>query len=116
MNLLYRKCATLGPSTQPLTRREMGVLLKEVPEWGLENGHLYRRFSCRDYRECIQFINDVVGIAFSEGHFPDICITQERYVDVLLYTYSIGGLSLNDFIMAAKITHKLTHHPGESAL
>jgi 4a-hydroxytetrahydrobiopterin dehydratase len=116
MDLLYRKCATIGPGTSPLTRREIGELLKEVPEWKLEDGHLYKRFSCRDYRECIQFTNDVVGIAFNEGHFPDICITQGRYVDVLLYTYSIGGLSWNDFILAAKITHKLIHHPGQSAL
>ncbi|MDD1678070.1 MAG: 4a-hydroxytetrahydrobiopterin dehydratase [Methanomicrobiales archaeon] len=104
MDLLYRKCATIEPGTPPLTRREIGVLLKEVPEWRLENGHLYRRFSCRDYWECVQCTNDVVTIAFGEGHFPDICITQGRYVDVLLYTYGMGGLSWNDFILAAKIT------------
>jgi pterin-4a-carbinolamine dehydratase len=50
-------------------------------------------------------MNDVVGIAFNEGHFPDLCINQARYVDIMLYTYAIGGLSLIDFILAAKITN-----------
>jgi pterin-4a-carbinolamine dehydratase len=58
----------------------------------------------------------MVGIVFNEEHFPDICITQGHYVDVLLYTYMIGGLSWNDFILAAKITYKLTYHMGQSAL
>jgi 4a-hydroxytetrahydrobiopterin dehydratase len=116
MDLLYRKCSLIESSTQPLTRREIGDLLKGIPEWKLENGHLYQRFLCKDYKGCIQFTNDVVGIAFSEGHFPDLCITQGRYVDVLLYSYAVGGLTHNDFILAAKITHKLVHHSANSAL
>jgi 4a-hydroxytetrahydrobiopterin dehydratase len=51
-----------------------------------------------------------------EGHFPDICVSQGRYVDILLYTYAIGGLSLNDFTLAVKIVHRLTHSPAESGL
>jgi 4a-hydroxytetrahydrobiopterin dehydratase len=116
MDLLSMRCASLEPGTQPLTRKEIGALLKEVPEWKQENGHLYKRFSFKDYRECIQFTNDVVAIAFGENHFPDICIIRGRYVDVLLYTYAIGGLSWNDFILAAKIIHRFVQHPTSSAL
>jgi 4a-hydroxytetrahydrobiopterin dehydratase len=42
-------------------------------------------------------------LAAQEGHYPDICITESRHVEVSFYTYPAGGLTLNDFIMAAKL-------------
>lgn len=116
MELLYRKCTLVEAGIPPLTRKEIGVLLKEVPDWSLEDGHLLRRFTFRDFKECVKFVDGVVGIATEEGHFPDICISQARHVDILLYTYAIGGLSLNDFILAAKIVHRFIHTPASSGL
>ena len=41
-----------------------------------------------------------------EGHIPDLAMREGRFVDVGYYTYPAGGLTLNDFIMAAKINER----------
>ena len=55
------------------------------------------------FTEALAFVNKVGEIAEAEDHHPDIRIHGYRNVDLDLSTHSIGGLSQNDFIMAAKI-------------
>src|SRR5208337_3760555 len=82
MELAQQKCTTYKPGSPPLTRKETIELLGQVPGWALLNGHIVRTFT-----------------------FPDaaLCMKESRFVEVSFYTYSAGGLTLNDFIMAAKI-------------
>ena len=49
------------------------------------------------------FVNDVAALAEEEGHHPDIAVRDWNCVDLSLWTHAIGGLSENDFILAAKI-------------
>ena len=42
-------------------------------------------------------------VAEDEGHHPDLHLEGYRNVWIELYTHAIGGLSENDFILAAKI-------------
>lgn len=116
MNLLAMKCMPLQTATTPLTRKEIRALMAEIPAWRLDEGHLVTRFTCRDFAECLKILNSIAEIAGEEGHYPDICISRGRYVDVLLFTYAIGGLSMNDFILAAKITARISMDPMASAL
>lgn len=87
----------------PLTRKEVFELRAEVAGWALADGHLSRRFAKNDFQECLDFVGEVADLAAREGHYPDIAITEQRYVEISWYTYACGGLTLNDFIMAAKI-------------
>jgi 4a-hydroxytetrahydrobiopterin dehydratase len=48
-----------------------------------------------------------MDLATQEGHFPDLSIKESRFFEVQLYTYPAGGLTLNDFIMAAKLNAKV---------
>jgi 4a-hydroxytetrahydrobiopterin dehydratase len=57
-----------------------------------------------DFVSAVEFVNAVAKLAESEGHHPDISIWYNR-VGLDLYTHSIGGLSENDFIVAAKINN-----------
>lgn len=116
MDLLSRKCSPVASGTKPLTRKEIATLLREVPEWSFENNHLYRRFTFKSFKESAQFFNRVVALAEEEGHPLDICISESRHVDIILYTHPIGGLSLNDFTLAVKIIYKLTKSPMDSGL
>lgn len=50
----------------------------------------------------IDFVKKVADIAEAEGHHPDIYIFY-NLVRLELSTHSVGGLSENDFILAAKI-------------
>jgi 4a-hydroxytetrahydrobiopterin dehydratase len=51
----------------------------------------------------IEFFNKVAALAEEEGHHPDLHLEGYRQVAIELWTHAIGGLSENDFILAAKI-------------
>ncbi len=58
-----------------------------------------------DFVTAMEFVNQVAELAEQEGHHPDIGIWYNRVV-LDMWTHSIGGLSENDFILAAKINQK----------
>jgi 4a-hydroxytetrahydrobiopterin dehydratase len=51
----------------------------------------------------MEFFNSVAKLAEDEGHHPDLHLEGYRDVAIELWTHAIGGLSENDFILAAKI-------------
>jgi 4a-hydroxytetrahydrobiopterin dehydratase len=103
MELAQNKCITYKAGSPPLTRKETMDLLRLVPGWSLQSGHLTRTFTFPDAAACISFFSEIANLATVEGHFPDICVKEARFVEVSCYTYAAGGLILNDFIIAAKI-------------
>ena len=98
--------------TAPLTRREIADLAPEIPEWSLEDGHISARFACKGFNEAVMFLREIVIFSARENHLPDIGIHEGRFVDVAWYTYAIGGLSRNDFIMAARLSEWLRCRQG----
>ncbi|MFA4825154.1 MAG: 4a-hydroxytetrahydrobiopterin dehydratase [Methanoregula sp.] len=106
MELAQNKCTTYRAGSPPLTRKETMELLSQVPGWSLDSGHLTRTFELASAGACITFFTEVMDLAVQEGHFPDITMKESRYFEVRFYTYPAGGLTLNDFIMAAKINAK----------
>ena len=73
-----------------------------VPGWELQDGRLVRLFLFKDFKEAMVFVNRVADIAEQEGHHPDLSIFYNK-VAVALWTHAVGGLSVNDFILASKI-------------
>jgi 4a-hydroxytetrahydrobiopterin dehydratase len=106
MELAQNKCTTYRAGSPPLTRKETMELLAQVPGWSLDNGHLARTFELESAGACITFFSEVMDLATQEGHFPDISMKESRYFEVKFYTYPAGGLTLNDFIIAAKLNAK----------
>jgi len=106
MELAQKKCTTYRAGSPPVTRKETMELLAQVPGWSLHNGHLARTFELENAGACITFFTDIMDLATQEGHFPDISLKESRYFEVRFYTYPAGGLTLNDFIMAAKLSEK----------
>jgi len=103
MQLAQMKCTPYKTGAPPLIRKETMELLGQVQGWSLQDGHLIRTFTFPDAVTCLAFIAEIGGFATAEGHFPDLCMKEGRHVDVSFYTYPAGGLTLNDFIMAAKL-------------
>ncbi len=103
MELAQQKCTTYKPGSPPLTRKETMEILGQVPGWALTGGHLVRKFEVPDAPACISFFTGVTGLSAQEGHFADICMKESKYVEISFYTYPAGGLTMNDFIMAAKL-------------
>lgn len=108
MDLTGQKCVPCEGGTKPMTAEEAKPYLEEVKNWKLEDDgkKIEKKFKFRDFKEALAFVNNIGEIAEAEGHHPDIELGWGR-VEVELSTHAIGGLSVNDFILAAKI-NKLT--------
>ncbi len=106
MDLTKEKIITYRTGSPPLIRRETIELLKAVAGWSLESGHLTREFHFNTSSECLSFINEIIGFSQAEGHLPDISLRKGQIVEVSFYTYPAGGLTWNDFIMAAKLNER----------
>lgn len=86
-----------------MTAEEAKPYLEEVKDWKVNDGKkLKREFKFKDFKEALSFVNKIGQIAEEEGHHPDIELRWGR-VEVELSTHAIGGLSVNDFILATKI-------------
>lgn len=104
MRLTEKTCVPCEGGVLPLSREQTKRYRSEVSEWEVaENGKKIRReFLFKDFREAMAFVNQVAELAESEDHHPDIAISYNR-VQLELSTHAAGGLTENDFILAAKI-------------
>ncbi len=100
--LLGRRCEPCADGTPPVTGTRLALLRQQVPAWEIRDGRLGRTFELADFRAAMAFLERVADVAEAEGHHPDFCV-HYRVIDFSLWTHSIGGLSENDFILAAKI-------------
>ena len=104
-DLLSKHCVPCEGGTKPLARSAAEAYLTATPGWVLvldEPNKLTRDLKFKDFAEAMQFINGVADVAEAEGHHPDFSVSWNR-VQLELTTHAIGGLSENDFIMAARI-------------
>lgn len=87
-----------------LSRAAVAKLLKEVPKWKADaaSKEIRRTFKFKDYYGTMAFVNAVAWIAHGEDHHPEMTVGYNK-VGVLFSTHSVGGLSENDFISAAKL-------------
>lgn len=102
--LAHQKCVPCEGGTEPLKIEEVEKykLQLKLP-WEIEaNKKMSHQFKFKDFKEAMIFVNKVADIANVEGHHPDLCIYYNK-VNITLTTHNIGGLSVNDFIMAVKI-------------
>lgn len=108
MDLAGKKCVPCEVGMPPMGWGEAEKLLAEVSGWELvdllsgKGLKIRKRFKFNTYMDGVEFVNKVAKIAEEEGHHPDMMVGW-RKVTVNLMTHAIGGLSQNDFIMAAKI-------------
>lgn len=105
MQLTQQKCVACEGGMPPLIREEAEILIKQVPGWELsaDAQMISRTYVRADFKDALAFINKIGDIAESEGHHPDIHLTDYKKVHIDLSTHAIGGLSNNDLIIAAKI-------------
>lgn len=98
-------CQTLNSGTAALSPEQADALLPQLnSNWQRdEQAHCLRcTYSFDDYRHTLSFVNAVAWLAEQQDHHPDMLV---RYRDctVTFTTHSVGGLSLNDFICAARV-------------
>lgn len=103
--LRQKECVPCEDHKEALTDSEIQEYLAVLDGWVLEEGKLVRNFTFTDFPEALAFVNRVGEIAEVISHHPDINLYSWNKVKLTLYTHSISGLHMNDFILAAKITN-----------
>jgi len=102
--LAGRTCTPCEGGAQPLPLSAAKTLLQDVPGWELVDGKALRRtVKCADFLDAVALIQKIAPIAEAEDHHPDLHLTHYRTLTIELSTHAIGGLSENDFILAAKV-------------
>lgn len=101
-DLSQKKCVPCEGGTKPLSEEIVNQFLPQIPTWDIKDGKVHKKFKFKNFKEAMAFVNKVAEIAQQEGHHPDIYIFYNK-VELNLITHAIGGLSENDFIVAAKI-------------
>jgi 4a-hydroxytetrahydrobiopterin dehydratase len=98
-------CMAVTASTPRLNDREISDYKLKLPDWCSyeKDGELRleKVFTFKDFNQAITFTNKVAQVANEEDHHPAL-LTEWGKVTVSWWTHKIKGLSLNDFIMAAK--------------
>jgi len=107
MKLQDKHCKELSKGTPPLSDAQIALLLPDVAGWGVARapdgtGQLRRQFQFKDFLGAMGFVSRLALIAEREQHHPDFAVHYNR-VDVSSWTHTVGGISENDFILAAKI-------------
>ena len=102
--LAKKHCVPCEGGAEPLPLSAAQVLLKEVRGWELVDGKLLRKtITCRDFLHAVELIQRLAPIAEADDHHPDLHLTGYRRLTIELSTHVLGGLSENDFILAAKL-------------
>ena len=107
MSLASKRCLPCEGGVPALSDGEARRLHAETPAWTLADQRLRRRFGFADFSAAMAFVVRMALLAESEGHHPDFTV-HYRQVDVEIWTHAVGGLSENDFILAAKIDQLLS--------
>lgn len=104
-SLIQKKCRPCEAGTKPLGEPQISHYLNDLEDWALANEEtlLFREYIMKNFLDAIAFMEQIAGIAEEENHHPDFHLTGYKKLRIELSTHAIGGLSENDFIMAAKI-------------
>lgn len=112
--LAGKRCKPCEGGVVPLTLEEAREQLAQLEGWELSDGaRIEKRWTVKNFLAGMAFLNRVAEVAESEGHHPDVHLTGYRKVRIELTTHAIGGLSENDFILAAKIDRLPVERTGD---
>ncbi|EPS60343.1 hypothetical protein M569_14463, partial [Genlisea aurea] len=107
--LSMKKCVPCNSKDlQPMSEDAAEILLEKIPGWSLvkEEGvqKLRQSWKVKSFTKGVDFMGAVAGVAEEEGHHPDLHLVGWNNVKVEIWTHAVGGLTENDFILAAKIS------------
>ena len=100
--MLHTRTCSSHPTL--LTTEEAHALLEDLSGWALSTtgGSIIRTFNLADYYQTLALVNAIAYIAHQQNHHPELLVSYNKVV-VTYNTHDVGGLSINDFICAARI-------------
>ncbi|EYU43285.1 hypothetical protein ABFS82_08G132000 [Erythranthe guttata] len=115
-DLSIKKCVPCSSKDlKPMTDEAANILIQRVPGWNLvkddDGTHkLHRSWKVKTFVKGMEFLRLVADVAEAEGHHPDLHLVGWNNVKIDIWTHAVGGLTENDFILAAKISGLNLHH------
>ena len=103
--LAAKRCQPCEGGVEPYTADEAQSQISILTGWRLtHDGQRIRKdWQLKNFLQALDFFQQVAKIAEEDAHHPDLHLEGYRNVWIEIYTHAIGGLSENDFILAAKI-------------
>ncbi|MBC8116008.1 MAG: 4a-hydroxytetrahydrobiopterin dehydratase [Candidatus Saccharimonas sp.] len=103
--LRAKKCLPCEGGVPKLTVAEAEAQLAKLQGWTIahQGERIRKEWVVKNFLAAMRFFEKVAGVAEAEGHHPDLHLVGYRNVAIEIWTHAIGGLSENDFILAAKI-------------
>ena len=107
--LVAKKCLPCEGGVEPCSLDYSQAQLSSIPDWKLSEDEKWIRRSIRfkNFIRTVECLQRIATLAEVESHHPDLHITGYRNLTIELTTHAIGGLSENDFILAAKVDQLL---------
>ena len=104
-DLSRRRCGPCEGEMRPLSADEVRAFAAHLPNWTLtaDGRRIRRDWRVKDFAAGLDFFVRVGRLAESEGHHPDLHLVAYRQAAIEIWTHAAGGLTENDFILAAKI-------------
>lgn len=99
------KCVPCEGGVPKLTAEEAAQQNAQVQGWEIlgDPDRISKKWTVKNFVAAMAFFQQVTELAEDEGHHPDLHLVGYRNVTIDIWTHAVGGLSLNDFILAAKI-------------
>ncbi len=103
--LTQKKCVPCEGGVMIVPVDVVNAQLAQLPGWYLTHAgeRIRKDWRMKDFLAAMKFLEAVGQIAEEDQHHPDLHLESYRNVWIETYTHAIGGLSENDFILAAKI-------------
>ena len=101
-SLLQKSCKACEGKVVRLTDDQVKSYLGQIPDWAREGNEIALSFKFKNYYETMAAVNAVAWISHREDHHPDMKVGYNT-CQIRYSTHSVGGLSENDFICAAKV-------------
>eukprot|EP00871_Galdieria_phlegrea_P003775 jgi/Galph1/4399/GphlegSOOS_G3062.1 len=125
MNLLELQCQPCHAKTDILSLDGIYEYLKQIPNWHYEPNTeigpvIKRTVECKNFSQCkqatlthtlvtfllwpgVDHICNIRDVAEEQNHHPDIHLTRYKHLEIVIHTFAINNLTINDFVLAAKI-------------
>lgn len=107
MTSLPERCTPCRQGDPPLDADTIANYLEQTPHWKVDGHQIVREWTFPDFRAALKAANQVGMIADEQDHHPDIRLHSWNHLELRCWTHTVGGLSLNDFVLARQIDRRL---------
>lgn len=102
MTLAHETCQPCKTGEGKLSAPDAMVLMGELDDWTFYPDRIEKRWEFKGFKKPLALVAHIAEVAHKQNHHPDIHFGW-GYVEVVLQTHAVGGLTRNDFILAARI-------------